>query len=304
MSGKPAARQGDQHECPAEVPGLGLDHTGGPILPPNATKTEIGGAAAARLGDSADCQWTVLNATIVEGAMPVPIGGSPAARKTDATSHGGKVLQGEPTVLIGLAGTTGNVYAGKLACQNAAAGRTSGSTSQSYNNCGVESSRQLINHATDADVSEDALLQQAIDNGWAADKAGDGTIQRPDGGTSASDRINILGANGVAAETVVNPQAEAFELALSNGQGAIVALDAAALWPTTAPNVGAMPAGSWHAVQVTGITYDDNGDIVEYTLNDTGTGQCGVVVDKATFDTATNAYTWQNETVVTSNPIW
>ena len=65
-----------------------------------------------------------------------------------------------PTVLIGLSGTTGNPHAGTQACQNMAAGRNPppGSTDsggnplaantagQSYNNCGVETARQVISH--------------------------------------------------------------------------------------------------------------------------------------------------------------
>jgi uncharacterized Zn-binding protein involved in type VI secretion len=38
---------------------------------------------------------------IVQGSMTVLIGGRPAARMLDLTVHGGTIMIGEPTVLIG-----------------------------------------------------------------------------------------------------------------------------------------------------------------------------------------------------------
>jgi len=39
--------------------------------------------------------------TIVQGSTTVIIGGMPAARMGDATSHGGIIIGGAPTVMIG-----------------------------------------------------------------------------------------------------------------------------------------------------------------------------------------------------------
>src|SRR5580698_799326 len=98
--GMPAARVGDMHICPVSAPPV--PHAGGPVLPPGAPTVLIGGMPAARVGDMCLCVGPVD--TIVKGAMPVRMANMPAARLTDATAHGGEILVGDPTVLIGLAG--------------------------------------------------------------------------------------------------------------------------------------------------------------------------------------------------------
>jgi uncharacterized Zn-binding protein involved in type VI secretion len=95
--GQPAARVGDMHMCPmwtALVP-----HIGGPILPPGCPTVLIGGLPAARVGDMATC--TGPPDTIVKGSATVMIGGQPAARVGDMTAHGGVIMAGLMTVLIG-----------------------------------------------------------------------------------------------------------------------------------------------------------------------------------------------------------
>lgn len=93
-----AARITDQHVCPAVTPG-GTPHVGGPILPPGEPTVLIGGLPAARMGDSAVCAGPP--ATILAGSGTVMIGGMPAARMGDSTAHGGTIIGGEPTVIIG-----------------------------------------------------------------------------------------------------------------------------------------------------------------------------------------------------------
>ena len=93
----PAARVGDMHVCPmvtAVVP-----HVGGPILPPGGLPVLIGGLPAARVGDMAVCVGPPD--VIVLGSLKVLIGGQPAARMLDLTAHGGTIVMGRPTVLIG-----------------------------------------------------------------------------------------------------------------------------------------------------------------------------------------------------------
>ena len=93
-----AARITDQHVCPAVNPG-GAPHVGGPILPPGEPTVFVGGLPAARMGDSAVCAGPP--ATILAGSSTVMIGGMPAARMGDSTAHGGTIVGGEPTVIIG-----------------------------------------------------------------------------------------------------------------------------------------------------------------------------------------------------------
>jgi uncharacterized Zn-binding protein involved in type VI secretion len=59
----------------------------------------IVGLPAARVGDQLVCVGPPD--TIVKGSMSVTIGGMPAARMGDATAHGGTIVIGAPTVMIG-----------------------------------------------------------------------------------------------------------------------------------------------------------------------------------------------------------
>ena len=93
----PAARITDMHTCPM-VTGI-VPHVGGPILPPGAPTVLIGGLPAAAVGDPAVC--TGPPDAIVHGSATVLIGGGPAARMGDQTAHGGVIVGGYPTVMIG-----------------------------------------------------------------------------------------------------------------------------------------------------------------------------------------------------------
>mgnify|MGYP000150124545 CR=1 FL=1 len=97
--GAPAARINDMHVCPMVIPGANTPHVGGPILPPGEPTVMIGGMPAAVLGDMATCSGPPDS--IVAGSATVLIGGKPAARMGDSTAHGGAIVAGEPTVLIG-----------------------------------------------------------------------------------------------------------------------------------------------------------------------------------------------------------
>ncbi|HNW50967.1 MAG TPA: PAAR domain-containing protein [Prolixibacteraceae bacterium] len=93
-----AARITDMHTCPMVNPG-GVPHVGGPVLPPGAPTVLIGGMPAARTGDMATCSGPPDS--IIIGSSTVMIEGMPAARMGDATAHGGTIVAGCATVLIG-----------------------------------------------------------------------------------------------------------------------------------------------------------------------------------------------------------
>ncbi len=60
--------------------------------------------------------------------------------------------------------------------------------------------------------------------------------------------------------------------------------------------------GSWaHEVAVTGIEYDENGEVVAYIVNDTGAGTCGQRLTKAQFERAIEP---QGRLTVADKPIW
>ena len=94
-----AARVTDMHTCPMQSPAVPpVPHVGGPILKgqPNVL---IVGLPAARVSDMCTCVGPPD--TIVKGSATVLIGGLPAARIFDATAHGGVIVAGAPTVMIG-----------------------------------------------------------------------------------------------------------------------------------------------------------------------------------------------------------
>ena len=94
--GMPAARVGDMHVCPM-ITGV-VPHVGGPVALGCFT-VMIMNAPAARVGDMATCVGPPD--TIALGSFTVMVGGAPQARLGDMTAHGGSIVVGAPTVLVG-----------------------------------------------------------------------------------------------------------------------------------------------------------------------------------------------------------
>lgn len=97
----PAARISDSHACPI--------CPGGPIAKGHFTVL-TGKLPQARLSDVCVCVGPPD--PIVFGSPTVLVGKLPAARITDPTAKGGKIIKGEPTVLIGTRGGSGGGAAG------------------------------------------------------------------------------------------------------------------------------------------------------------------------------------------------
>jgi len=94
---KPGARITDMHVCPMVT--VLVPHVGGPVTGPGVPTVLIGGLPAAVMGDLCTCVGPPD--TIILGSTTVLIGGKPAARLGDTTAHGGSIVVGTPTVLIG-----------------------------------------------------------------------------------------------------------------------------------------------------------------------------------------------------------
>jgi len=92
-----AARVTDPHTCPAWTP---LPHVGGLITGPGVPTVLIGSMQAAVQGTVCTCILAPPN-PIASGSTTVKIGNMPAARMGDPTAHGGSIVMGCPTVLIG-----------------------------------------------------------------------------------------------------------------------------------------------------------------------------------------------------------
>ncbi len=96
----PAARITDMHVCPMQTPAiLPIPHVGGPVVGPGVLTVLIGKMPAAVVGDNCVCVGPPD--AIVKGSATVLIGGRPAARIGDTTAHGGSIVAGFPTVMIG-----------------------------------------------------------------------------------------------------------------------------------------------------------------------------------------------------------
>lgn len=93
-----AARITDMHSCPKVEPGP-RPHVGGPVTAGDPTVL-IGNQPAARQGDALQCAGPADKVT--QGEPTVLIGDKPAARFGDSTAHGGSIVAGCPTVIIGM----------------------------------------------------------------------------------------------------------------------------------------------------------------------------------------------------------
>jgi uncharacterized Zn-binding protein involved in type VI secretion len=86
------------------VTGL-VPHVGGPILPACAVTVITSGMPQARVGDMLTCVGPPD--VIVNGSATVMVNNMPAARMGDMTAHGGTIVMGAPTVIIGDTGGGG-----------------------------------------------------------------------------------------------------------------------------------------------------------------------------------------------------
>jgi len=93
----PASRLTDMHVCPMTTGPV--PHVGGPITGPGGATVLIGSLPASVVGDSCVCVGPPDS--VVKGSGTVMITGKPAVRIGDTTSHGGTIVLGLPTVMIG-----------------------------------------------------------------------------------------------------------------------------------------------------------------------------------------------------------
>jgi uncharacterized Zn-binding protein involved in type VI secretion len=108
--GKPAARVTDNHVCPMVNPGPS-PHVGGPVSQ-GSTNVFTGKLPQARVGDMAICMGPPD--VIAMGSTGVFVNKKAAARMGDMTAHGGTIVAGLPTVLIGETAAGGGGGAAQL----------------------------------------------------------------------------------------------------------------------------------------------------------------------------------------------
>ena len=221
--------------------------------------------------------------SIMMGSPTVFIGGVPAARLFDPTLHGGSIVFGAATVLIGEFAAVGavTVFPGQ----------------QHFGNCGVQSSQQLIHQATGQNPDEHAILGLAIAGGYAANSAKDSER----GATSANARQALLKEYGVGSTIIINPSDKDLAEALKDNKGVIAAVDAGELWGNSDI------VGSGHAIVITEGDFNENGDLSHVYINDTGTGQQGRRMSVSDIRKAFDTYRKNKGTPsinVTDSSIW
>lgn len=229
------------------------------------------------------------------GAATVLIGNQPAGRATEKTLHGPGVLVGaSPDVLIGGPSTGATLGGGASAlgaCMAAAAGRSSGSQKQTWGNCGIESIRQIINQATGANLDDKTLADDAVAHGDTPERT---PRDHSFGGTNPADRRALLERHGVPSSEVLASPADLVQ-AVAEERGVITSHDAGLLWDDPRYN------GSGHAVVMTGVTFDEDGQPKSVTFNDTGTGECGNTIAADQFFGSLRPWRPAN---ITDRPIW
>lgn len=95
----PASRITDMHVCPMATPApVPIPHVGGPVLTGLPTVL-TGMMPQSRITDT--CMCVGPPDVIVKGSVTVLVGSLPAARIGDNCAHGGALITGFPTVLIG-----------------------------------------------------------------------------------------------------------------------------------------------------------------------------------------------------------
>lgn len=289
--GKKAATVGDAHTCAVDK------HGGGPVKT-GAEHVRTNSKLQARTLDELGCEGAKPD-IIATGSMTVLVNSRPAARLSDLTAHhpSNRIVEGSSDVFIGGPTVSGNPMAGKEACERAARTRSSKdgkpNYNQHHNNCGIESVRQIVNYFVDPTVTEEQLLAAAL--------ALPGNEVTPSGknkgGATPGDEIDLLRTYGIDGTTLPSPTLADLARPVAEGRGVIASVDAAtlrgdpgrALTAVAGDRLAGDPVGeSSHAVLVTGMEYDDQGNITHVHFNDTGGKKagCGKRVSAAQFEKA------------------
>jgi len=163
----PAARVTDMHTCPMVT--VLVPHVGGPILPPGAPTVLIDFLPAATVSTMATCVGPPD--VIVMGSTGVMINFLPAARLGDPTAHGGVIVLGSPTCIIG---EMGSPSPGAGGMGGVVAGLAASGVTQLQQNPSVYSTAGSTVPTANASSSASAL-QNSQFNGVKADRVRPGT---------------------------------------------------------------------------------------------------------------------------------
>lgn len=166
---------------------------------------------------------------------------------------------------------------------------------QSYNNCGVQSARQVVEQAKGkVNKTESQFLNDAISSCGVYSDSSNPSLS---GTTSPLSRQCVMQQYGVSS-TIEHANIANVDAALREGKGVIISADSAKLW-----SLQGLPAGDGggHAVLLTNAIYDSTGKMTGVDVNDTGVGM-RYAMSTDDLETAMKSGSgWMN---VTTNPIW
>lgn len=175
---------------------------------------------------------------------------------------------------------------------------------QSYGNCGIQSSAQLIEAKTGKKQDEKKLLNETVKDGNAQDVLL-GRLRRAvfdeknpsAGSTTPQDRQAILKKAGIDSKIVKTSKAELAKAIRAN-KGIVANVDAGELWNDP------QYAGGGHAIMVYDGDFDENGNLTHVYINDTGNGTQGRKMEIDEFMQAADAKKGGSSLNVTNDPVW
>jgi hypothetical protein len=200
---------------------------------------------------------------ITIGSATVTINDMPAARLLDQTAHGGVIVLGLPTVLIGGPIMIGNPFVAATFFPGQQANKDT---------CALMSTQGIVQQATGVSFTEGQM--QLIGLASSAYAVCNGT----------TDEAAVMTSAGIPATLTHNPSLNDIATALGQGRAVIVGLDARPLWGQANPT----PLG--HAIRVTGVEKDATGKITAVYVNDSGNGTSGRRVPAGTFQSSLNGW--------------
>jgi uncharacterized Zn-binding protein involved in type VI secretion len=203
---------------------------------------------------------------IVTGSQTVTIGGRPVARMTDKTLHGGMVSAGSGNVFVG--GPTVGATLG----DPARAAQFFPGQQANKDTCALMTTQGIVHQATGTQHTEPQM--QAIGIASGAYTVCNGT----------TNESAVMNQAGIPATTVGSPTLQDMAQALGEGRAVIVGLDARHIWNQPSPS----PLG--HAIRVTGVEFDANGQPTAVFINDTGSGMSNQRVPAADFNNALSGF--------------
>lgn len=152
--GKPAATLNCYHTCPDKTGKT--DHVGGPVIA-GSPNVMIGALPAARVGDTLACRGPTD--TIAKGSSSVSANGKAVARVSDMTVHGGQIVVGNPTVIVGDAAVSVASSSGGGGIAKLDFGKGSGAAASGRSSAGQGGSPKPYSPMVNLDSQRAAILK-------------------------------------------------------------------------------------------------------------------------------------------------